>query len=291
MKRVLVCLSNNELSHKIFLELNDNNFLVEIDGAGVLDGTPNFDLLLVDLDSIKELEKIKTKLENKNTPVIVVFEKEILNTDIVETFKKGVVDITYVKPTNIKPLMDSINRFFEKEENLTFEQEVINGWNVIRIQSELNIKNAFKLKSIFDEMLKEGKIHHIFDLGKLSYMESVGLGVLIYIKKRIEEYHGEIKFIISSARIKKLITMVNLEKYFEIYDRLEDFLVNVEVTEKLSVAIIDDARFMRTLIASVLEEEGFHTVSYGNPVEALDELIKNPTDIILADYQIPEKNR
>lgn len=290
MKRVLVCLSNNELSHKIFLELNDNNFLVEINGKGVLEGTPNFDLVLVDLDYIKDLESIKSKLQNNNTPVIVIFEKEILNTDIVETFKKGVVDITYIKPTNIRPLTDSINRFFEKEENLTFEHEVSNGWNIIRIQSELNIKNAFKLKSIFDEMIKEGKIHHIFDLGKLSYMESVGLGVLIYIKKRIEEYHGEIKFIISSSRIKKLINMVNLEKYFEIYDKIEDFLVNVEVPEKLTVAIVDDARFMRTLIASVLEEEGFHTISFGNPVEALEELIKEPTDIILVDYEMPEMN-
>lgn len=290
MKRILVCLSNNELSHKIFLELNDNNFLVELNGEGVLEGIPNFDLLLIDLVSIKDLEQIKEKLENKNTPVIVIFEKEILNTDIVETFKKGVVDITYVKPTNIRPLVDSLNRFFEKEENLVFNQEVINGWNVTRINSELNIKNAFKLKSIFDDMLKEGKINHIFDLGKLSYMESVGLGVLIYIKKRIEEFHGEIKFIISSSRIKKLITMVNLEKYFEIYDKLEDFLVNVEVAEKLSVAIVDDARFMRTLIASVLEEEGFHTISYGNPIEALEELIKNPTDIILVDYEMPEMN-
>ena len=290
MKRVLACLSNNELSHKVFMELNDNNFFVEIIGQGVLDGTPSFDLVLVDLDYIKELESIKEKLENKNTPVIVIFEKEILNTDIVETFKKGVVDITYIKPLNIRPLIDSINRFFEKEENLMTEQEVINGWNIMRINSELNIKNAFKLKSIIDDMLKEGKLHHIFDLGKLSYMESVGLGVLIYIKKRIEEFQGEIKFIISSARIKKLITMVNLEKYFEIYDKIEDFLVDVEVPEKLTVAIVDDARFMRTLIASVLEEEGFHTISYGNPIEALEELIENPTDIILVDYEMPEMN-
>jgi sigma-B regulation protein RsbU (phosphoserine phosphatase) len=47
---------------------------------------------------------------------------------------------------------------------------------------------------------------------------------------------------------------------------------------------------MRTLIASVLEEEGFHTISYGNPVEALEELIENPTDIILVDYEMPEMN-
>jgi hypothetical protein len=34
--------------------------------------------------------------------------------------------------------------------------------------------------------------------------------------------------------------MVNLEKYFEIYDKIDDFLVDVEVPEKLTVAIVDD---------------------------------------------------
>ena len=290
MKKVLVCLSNDELTQKIFVELIEKNFLVELYKDVNLNSSLAFDLILVDSEFIKDVENIKNKLEKYNTPIIVAFEKEILNTDIVETFKKGVVDIVYIKPTNVKPLFDSINRFFEKEEDLLFEQELVNGWEITKVNSELNIKNAFKLKSIFDDMIKEGKINHIFDLGKLSYMESVGLGVLIYIKKRIEEHHGEIKFIIPSVRIKKLIAMVNLEKYFEIYDKIEDFLIDIRTTEKLTVAIVDDARFMRTLISSVLEEEGFHTISYGNPVEALAELIKEPTDIILVDYEMPEMN-
>ena len=188
MKKVLVCLSNDELTQKIFVELIEKNFLVELYKDVNLNSSLAFDLILVDSEFIKDVENIKNKLEKYNTPIIVAFEKEILNTDIVETFKKGVVDIVYIKPTNVKPLFDSINRFFEKEEDLLFEQELVNGWEITKVNSELNIKNAFKLKSIFDDMIKEGKINHIFDLGKLSYMESVGLGVLIYIKKRIEEH-------------------------------------------------------------------------------------------------------
>ena len=184
MKKVLVCLSNDELTQKIFVELIEKNFLVELYKDVNLNSSLAFDLILVDSEFIKDVENIKNKLEKYNTPIIVAFEKEILNTDIVETFKKGVVDIVYIKPTNVKPLFDSINRFFEKEEDLLFEQELVNGWEITKVNSELNIKNAFKLKSIFDDMIKEGKINHIFDLGKLSYMESVGLGVLIYIKKK-----------------------------------------------------------------------------------------------------------
>ena len=45
---------------------------------------------------------------------------------------------------------------FEKEEDLIFEQEFNNGWEITRINSELNIKNAFRLKSIFDDMIMNG---------------------------------------------------------------------------------------------------------------------------------------
>ena len=163
MKKVLVCLSNDELTQKIFVELIEKNFLVELYKDVNLNSSLAFDLILVDSEFIKDVENIKNKLEKYNTPIIVAFEKEILNTDIVETFKKGVVDIVYIKPTNVKPLFDSINRFFEKEEDLLFEQELVNGWEITKVNSELNIKNAFKLKSIFDDMIKEGKINHIFD--------------------------------------------------------------------------------------------------------------------------------
>ena len=48
-------------SARLIIGHNDNNFFIEIIGQGVLDGTPSFDLVLVDLDYIKELESIKEK--------------------------------------------------------------------------------------------------------------------------------------------------------------------------------------------------------------------------------------
>lgn len=47
---------------------------------------------------------------------------------------------------------------------------------------------------------------------------------------------------------------------------------------------------MWTLISSVLEEEGFHTISYGNPVEALAELIKRTYRYNLGRLWMPEMN-
>ncbi len=285
MKKILLKFFNKELEEKIYSSLTKENYSCSIYN----EETPkdSFDLLIIDQENVDHLNEINFTI--RDLPIIVVFDKELLNTDIVETFKKGVVDISYIKITNIKPLVDSINRFFEKEENLQLEVKEYDWWQVLEINSELNIKNAYKLKLIIDQMIEQKKNKLLLNLSKLNYMESVGLGVLIYIKKRVAEVKGECKFVIPSARIKKLISMVNLDRYFEVYNSIND-IISVEEDKKIKIAIIDDARFMRTLISSVLEEEGFETVSFGNPVEALKVLSDAPTDIILVDYEMPEMN-
>lgn len=285
MKKILLKFFNKELEEKIYSSLINENYSCSIYNNETT--KDSFDLLIIDEECVDHLNDINFTI--RDLPIIVVFDKELLNTDIVETFKKGVVDISYIKITNIKPLVDSINRFFEKEENLQLEVKEFDWWQVLEVNSELNIKNAYKLKLIIDDMLDQKKNKLLLNLSKLNYMESVGLGVLIYIKKRIAEVKGECKFVIPSTRIKKLISMVNLDRYFEVYNSIND-IISVEEDKKIKIAIIDDARFMRTLISSVLEEEGFETVSFGNPVEALKVLTDTPTDIILVDYEMPEMN-
>lgn len=289
MKKLLLKLFDKELEGKIFEALSDTKYEVDI-YKGPETAFLKYDLLIVDQEIIEKLDEVKTTLKNKEVPVIVVFDKELMNTDIVETFKKGVVDISYIKTTNIRPLLDSINRFFEKEEDLELDTITQDEWEILKIKSELNIKNAYKLKLIVDQKIEEQKLHLLIDLSRLSYMESVGLGVLIYIRKKLAELKGECKFIIPSQRIKKLISMINLDKYFEIYESLSEVTTLNNEDEKIKVAIVDDARFMRTLISSVLEEENFETVSFGNPVEALKVLSELPTDIVLVDYEMPEMN-
>ena len=227
MKKLLICLKNIELVQKVFTELKNDEFFVEIYDKNQEYSSEKFDLVIVDSEFLKELETVINKLKN-NTPIVAAFEKEIVTKDIIETFKKGVIDIIYLKTSNLKPLVDSVHRFLSREENLELEKSIVNKWNLLKINSELNTRNTFKLKTIFDDMISNGLTSFIFDLTALGYMESVGLGELVYIKKKVEEVKGEVKFIISSARIKKLITMANLEKDFEIYEKLDDFLIDAE---------------------------------------------------------------
>ena len=65
MKKVLVCLSNDELTQKIFVELIEKNFLVELYKDVNLNSSLAFDLILVDSEFIKDVENIKNINLNK----------------------------------------------------------------------------------------------------------------------------------------------------------------------------------------------------------------------------------
>jgi len=54
------------------------------------------------------------------------------------------------------------------------------------------------------------------------------------------------------------------------------------------VLIVDDEPFVRHLIRDTLKTRGFATGSAANGVEALEELAKEPYDLVISDVVMPE---
>lgn len=58
--------------------------------------------------------------------------------------------------------------------------------------------------------------------------------------------------------------------------------------EKGNVLIVDDTSTHLLLLQSILEQEGYNTLSYSNPNMALDALYLNKIDAILLDIMMPD---
>jgi phosphoserine phosphatase RsbU/P len=222
-------------------------------------------------------------------PIIVTVDKTVENSDIVMILKAGATDIVYVKDENIMPVITIVDRFmgevrgdFELK-HFKVEEEVI-----LQMKGELDITNSFKVQSAFNRILETGEKHFIIDISLIEYIESVGLGTLIHIKKNVDEKGGKVRFIIKSAKIKKLLSMVNLDKYFEIYDDLEELIALPEAERRIKVAIIDDAKFMRKVLKDILEKEGFDVLEFESATKALTDIPKIGIDAVLVDYEMPD---
>ncbi len=256
-----------------------------------------------DTDKYKLIEKIKPDLlmlgeavENSFLGYIDDIKKEKSISDIpiiaiVDKHIEGAMDIVYIKEDNPQPVVEIVDKFLG-EDGAKFDLKVLQIGDriVFRVLGELDMAGSVYLREKFNDYFREGNKKFIIDIGEVDYLESVGLGVLIHIQKSIVAAKGEIKYIITSEKIKKLLVMVKLDKYFEIYSSLEELVVLPEGEKKIKAVVIDDARFMRKLITGLLNEEGFETIEFENPVKALAEIDSIRPDIILVDYEMPEMN-
>jgi len=56
------------------------------------------------------------------------------------------------------------------------------------------------------------------------------------------------------------------------------------------VLVVDDQEPMRTLIVTLLSQQGHQCITAGNGVEALNKMVQNRCDVVITDIVMPEKD-
>jgi anti-sigma B factor antagonist len=62
----------------------------------------------------------------------------------------------------------------------------------------------------------------IVDCGRLTYISSYGLGVLVRLHKKLAAKGGDVKLANVSGTVPRILSMTRLNKIFEIYENLDD---------------------------------------------------------------------
>lgn len=89
-----------------------------------------------------------------------------------------------------------------------------NNYWLVELEGEVDVYTAGQLKEVFMGIIEEKKENIKIDAGKLEYIDSTGLGILIGALKRLKQEEKDI--IISNIRpnIKKLLNITGLDKIF-----------------------------------------------------------------------------
>ncbi|HKB79121.1 MAG TPA: STAS domain-containing protein [Thermoanaerobaculia bacterium] len=80
-------------------------------------------------------------------------------------------------------------------------------------------ETAFKRK--IDELLEQGRVQLLVDLSAVRYVDSSGLGALVYALTETQNEGGQTKLLNAGPRIVKLLEITKLNSIFEIYDDRE----------------------------------------------------------------------
>ncbi|RSN59805.1 anti-sigma B factor antagonist [Streptomyces sp. WAC 04229] len=94
----------------------------------------------------------------------------------------------------------------------------VGGWAVVEIRGEVDVYTVPTIKQHMIERLADGLRRFVIDLRGVTFIDSMGLGVLVGALKRVQAVRGELKLVITDAHTKQLFALTGLRHVFPIYD-------------------------------------------------------------------------
>jgi len=93
-------------------------------------------------------------------------------------------------------------------------------------QPKLDATNASDLKREFLRIFVEETPRIILDLKNISYVDSTGLGAILFGVRNSKNYAGQIKLVNPQPKVQKLIDIAQLQRVLEIFPSVEDALAS-----------------------------------------------------------------
>ncbi len=99
---------------------------------------------------------------------------------------------------------------------------------IIDVNGEMDLYNSYKLKELVMKMLEKKVEHFIINLENVDYIDSSGIGALIYICSTIKKM--SLRLIITNIHgsVKKVIELTKLMGYFPITNSIEEAILQME---------------------------------------------------------------
>jgi anti-sigma B factor antagonist len=109
-----------------------------------------------------------------------------------------------------------------RHESMMVSYDLANGWTVVEVDGEVDAHTAPLIREAVIKLVGEGHRHFVLDLGFVSFMDSMGLGVIVAITKRVREHEGSLRFASISGRILRIFDLSGMLESYEIDPSVAD---------------------------------------------------------------------
>lgn len=92
----------------------------------------------------------------------------------------------------------------------------------VQIDDRLEADTVQEFRDTMLQLASKGKIKIVLDLGKVSFIDSSGLGCCVSVLRQFRQNDGDIKLACIMDSIRPLIEIVRLHRVFDIYDSVEE---------------------------------------------------------------------
>ena len=95
------------------------------------------------------------------------------------------------------------------------------GIEVIEVQGEIDMYTAPRLRELLIDLVSRGSYRLVVNLGKVGFLDSTGLGVLVGGLKRVRAHDGSLDLVCTQQRILKILKITGLTEVFGIYETVD----------------------------------------------------------------------
>jgi anti-sigma B factor antagonist len=99
---------------------------------------------------------------------------------------------------------------------------------VVKISGEIDVFTSPRLREMLLDIIENGGLHLVVDLGDVTFLDSTGLGVLVGIYHRLRARGGSMAFMGVNDRVRRVFHVTQLTKIFVLHRTLEDAIAAYE---------------------------------------------------------------
>ena len=95
---------------------------------------------------------------------------------------------------------------------------------IVDIHGEIDLYNSPKIKEFIMGKMNEGYKKFIVNLDSVTYIDSSGIGTLIFCRTTLNQNNGSLKIMKIHDSVKRIFELTKLNTFFSVYDTEEDAL-------------------------------------------------------------------
>ena len=104
---------------------------------------------------------------------------------------------------------------------LSLSTRTVAGHLVLEVGGEIDVYTAPQLRERLISLVDGGARHVVVDLGRVEFLDSTGLGVLVGALKRLRGAGGELFLVCGQERLLKIFRITGLDRVFTLYPTVE----------------------------------------------------------------------
>jgi anti-sigma B factor antagonist len=105
---------------------------------------------------------------------------------------------------------------------LSLSTRTVAGHTVLEVGGEIDVYTAPQLREHLIAMVEGGDRQVVVDLGRVEFLDSTGLGVLVGALKWLRGVDGELSLVCNQERLLKIFRITGLDRVFTLYGSVEE---------------------------------------------------------------------